>query len=51
MSAAVYMPSLNILREKYINITLKFSTSCEVIWDFTGYFYSLEKDVHIDFAL
>ena len=43
MSAAIYMPSLNILRDKYINVTLKFSTSFKVIWDFTGYFYSLEE--------
>jgi hypothetical protein len=43
MSAAVYTQSLNVLRDKYIKVALKFSTSNEVIWDFTGYFKSLEE--------
>jgi hypothetical protein len=43
MSAAVYTPLLNILRDKYVKVALKFSISHEVIWDFTGCFYSLEE--------
>jgi hypothetical protein len=42
MSAAVYTQSLNVLRDKSIKVALKFSTSNEDIWVFTGYFYSLE---------
>ena len=43
MSAAFYTQSLNILRDKYIKVALKYSASNEVIWDFTEYFYSLKE--------
>jgi hypothetical protein len=51
MSATVYMQSLNILRDKYIKVALKFSASNKVIWDFTGNFTVWKKDVHIVFSL